>query len=171
MFYIRVVGGRFGKLLNEKEMKTLTELLNQNPIFLDIWAESKKFGVIAEFENIYLSEDEYKASECPMRNKEYWLEKKSEMDRALENYKDVNILFAYYNYEDYSGKAWVLFEENGNLYEVDGGHCSCYGLENQWEKEPIVLEELKNRLENGTFGTDSYFGNEFAKELKVFLGL
>ena len=41
---------------------------------------------------------------------------------------DVKILFASYTYEDYSGDAWVLFIEDDKLYEVHGGHCSCYGI-------------------------------------------
>lgn len=152
-------------------MKTLNELLKQEPVFLNDWAESKKIGVLSDFEDVYITKEEYEATECPIPNKEYWLEKKAKMDKAIEDYKNVNILFASYGYANYSGDAWVLFEEDGKLYEVNGGHCSCSGLEEQWEKEPVVLEELKNRLEKGTFGTDSYCENEFATELKSFLGL
>lgn len=120
-------------------MKALNELLKQEPVFLNDWAESKKIGVISDFEDV--------------------------------NITNVNILFASYGYANYAGDAWVLFEEDGKLYEVNGAHCSCRGLEGQWKKEPVVLEQLKNRLENGTFGTDSSYGNEFATELKSFLGL
>ena len=42
---------------------------------------------------------------------------------------DVNILLAWYGGGDYDGSAFVLFERDGQLYEVNGGHCSCYGLE------------------------------------------
>jgi hypothetical protein len=152
-------------------MKNLNELLNQEPVFLNDWAESKKIGIISDFDNIYLSKEEYEATEAPYANKEYWLEKKEKMNKALKEWENINILFASYGYANYNGDAWVLFEENGELYEVNGGHCSCYGLEDQWEKEPVMLIELKNRLEKGTFGTDSYCENEFAGELKVFLGI
>lgn len=156
---------------NINRMKTLNELLKQEPVFLNDWAESKKIGVIGDFEDIYITKDEYEAIECPMLNKDYWIEKKQEMDEAIKKYENIKILFASYRYSNYEGDAWVLFEEDGKLYEVNGGHCSFYGLEGQWEKEPVVLEELKNRLEKGTFGTDSYCENEFATELKLFLGL
>lgn len=48
---------------------------------------------------------------------------------------DDEILVAEYTYEDYSGSALVLYERGGRLYEVQGGHCSCYGLEDQWSPE------------------------------------
>lgn len=64
---------------------------------------------------------------------------------------DVNILFAQYNNEDYSGNATVIFEQNGKLFEVHGSHCSCYGLENQWEPESCTVEDVIKRAENNQF--------------------
>lgn len=83
-----------------------------------------------------------------------------------EDKENVNILLASYTYQDYSGSAYVLFEEKGELYEVHGGNCSCYGLENQWEKETVVLKELVNRVTNGTFGY-----SEFRNELRTLLNI
>lgn len=60
---------------------------------------------------------------------------------------DHQIIIAVYEYEDYSGDAFVLFEEDGQLYEVHGGHCSCYGLEGQWEPEPTSWDLLIDRVE------------------------
>lgn len=51
---------------------------------------------------------------------------------ALDN---ATVFHAEYSYEDYSGSALVIFEKDGKLFEVNGGHCSCYGLEGQWEPE------------------------------------
>jgi len=62
---------------------------------------------------------------------------------------DVNIIVAWYSYEDYSGSAFVLFEQGGQLFEVNGGHCSCYGLEGQWEPEETSIEALRHYLDNG----------------------
>lgn len=52
---------------------------------------------------------------------------------------DVEIIFANYSYEDYSGRAIVIYynPSDEQYYEVHGGHCSCYGLEGQWEPEVI----------------------------------
>lgn len=41
-----------------------------------------------------------------------------------------HVLFAVYEDENYEGSAFVLFKgTDRKLYEVNGGHCSCYGLE------------------------------------------
>ncbi len=150
-------------------MKTVKQLKKQTPVFLHNWTE--KIDVIGDFENVYLTGKEYRATDAPYANKEYWLEKKQQMDEALKKYADVNILFASYGTDNYSGDAWVLFEKDGQLFEANGSHCSCYGLEGQWSPEPVVLEELKTRIEAGYFGRDSYSDNEFVHELMVFLGL
>lgn len=62
---------------------------------------------------------------------------------ALE---DEEVLFASYENEDYSGHAVVLFERNGTLMEVSASHCSCYGLEGQFEPAPVTWEALALRL-------------------------
>lgn len=59
------------------------------------------------------------------------------------------ILFAYYSYEDYSGNAFLLLEKNNELYEVNGSHCSCYGLEGQFEPEKTSLEYFQHIFEKG----------------------
>lgn len=150
-------------------MKTIKQLLKQEPVYLNDF--DGKFSVIANFEDVYITESEYNSEKSPVPNEEYWLEKKTIMNALIPQYKDINILFASYGYQNYSGEAWVLFEKGGELFEVNASHCSCYGLEGQFDPEPVVLEELKNRLEKGTFGEDSYSGNEFKNELIKFLGI
>ncbi len=58
----------------------------------------------------------------------------------------VSILIASYTYENYSGDAFVLFEKDGKLYEVAGGHCSCHGLEEQWEPGETSIHALIRAL-------------------------
>ncbi|QNS40206.1 hypothetical protein H0S70_07275 [Chryseobacterium manosquense] len=152
-------------------MKTIDEILKQEPVFLNDWKQDGKFKLIADFEDVYISKEEFEAAECPISNREYWIEKKNKMQNVLPKYDNKNILFASYGNENYEGDAWVLFEENGKLYEVNGGHCSCYGLEGQFDPEETNLEAIRFRLEKGNLGNDGYSGNEFAKELKEFLGL
>jgi len=64
------------------------------------------------------------------------------------------IIVASYTYEDYSGDAFVLFRKDGKLFEVNAGHCSCYGLSesdycgdtnSQWGPEETTLEALQGR--------------------------
>ncbi len=147
-------------------MKNLEQILNSEPIFLGEWSGSKKFGIITDFEGISITEAEYKATEAPYECVECWIEYKAKMKAALEKWEPIKILFASYDLGNWEGDAFVLFSENGKLYEVNAGHCSCYGLENQWEPEEVFSPEIKKRLIDGTFG-----GNDFKSELKTFLGI
>ena len=72
-----------------------------------------------------------------------------------------NVLVASYTYEDYSGDAYVLFERDGKLFEVHGGHCSCYGLSEydysggtstQWQPEETSEEAIRHIIAKGTWG-------------------
>lgn len=65
-----------------------------------------------------------------------------------------NVLIASYTYEDYNGSAFVLFEKNGKLFEVNGSHCSCYGLEGQWEPEETTQQAVLLRDFWGYHGDD-----------------
>lgn len=96
-------------------------------------------------------------------------EVKSSFTVSDEAWSGVDVLVASYTYEDYSGNAFVLFEKDGALYEATGGHCSCYGLEGQWEPEEVVIAELEQRLAAGRFGRNYDGRNEFAEELSAFL--
>ena len=88
-------------------MKTINELLRQQPVFLGDWKE--KFEVIANFDDIFISKDEYEAIEAPYANKEVWAERKADMKEAIERWSNINVLFAYYSYEYYNGEAFVIF--------------------------------------------------------------
>lgn len=73
----------------------------------------------------------------------------------------LNIIIAAYEYECYSGDAFVLYEKDGKLYEVNDSHCSCFGLQN-WEPEETFKEALLKRL-----GSDSYgVWHTYEKELR-----
>ena len=79
-----------------------------------------------------------------------------EFDASTEESKNCNILFAWYGNGSYDGAAFVLFERGGDLYEVNGGHCSCYGLEDQWDPEITSVEALEHRIREGGLGSDTY---------------
>lgn len=55
------------------------------------------------------------------------------------------VLYASYELPDYEGDAFVVFRKDGQLYEVNGGHCSCYGLEEQWQPEETSVEAIMMR--------------------------
>jgi hypothetical protein len=68
----------------------------------------------------------------------------------------VTIIYAGYDNDNYNGHAFVLFIKTGVIFEVNGSHCSCNGLEGQWNPEendyasliarPNVPQEAKNNL-------------------------
>ena len=119
-------------------------------------------------------------------NKEYFLMKLKNEQLFLGNFdneedvkrefavkddslKDAFIILAWYGYGDYDGSAFVLFERNGKLYEVNGGHCSCYGLEDQWDPEETSIEELAHRAKEGRLGHGYYDNDGFDQELLKIL--
>ncbi len=44
-------------------------------------------------------------------------------------------VFAAYSTPPYEGDAVVIFNRDGKWWLATGAHCSCYGLEEQWEPE------------------------------------
>lgn len=68
-----------------------------------------------------------------------------------EDLKGYKILFAQYNYIMYEGEAFVLLAKKGKIYEVNGSHCSCYGLEGQWSVEEANRKELWGRVNRKTY--------------------
>lgn len=92
---------------------------------------------------------------------------------------DCEILLASYVNENYEGAAFVLFVKDGKLFEVNGSHCSCYGLkeqnycgddETQWQPEETSKAAIIKRLEAGIFGIECYSGsNTFAEQLLALM--
>jgi len=72
-----------------------------------------------------------------------------DFDVALPN---VRILVACYDTAPYEGYAYVLFKQKHKLYEVHGSHCSCYGLEGQWNPEETSLASIRHRVKEGNLG-------------------
>jgi hypothetical protein len=73
---------------------------------------------------------------------------KREFDISDKELEGVNVLYANYTLGCYEGEALVVFEKEGKLYEVNGSHCSCYGLEGMWEPEETTKEALLTRPKN-----------------------
>ena len=65
-------------------------------------------------------------------------------------------LFAAYGGIGYEGFAIVVYELGGTLYEVNGSHCSCYGLEGQWKPEATTWEAIAMRsLDSDEYDTST----------------
>ena len=55
--------------------------------------------------------------------------------------------------------AFIVFKRGGQLYEVHGSHCSCYGFERQWDPEVVpdvaaILQRSDGALAGGGYDTD-----------------
>lgn len=124
-------------------MKTIEEILNSTPVFLEAFSDEKSVYSNFTSKNSYMDD---------------WTPEKE-----LTDYK---VLFAWYDTGNYEGDAFVIASKDDVLYEVNGGHCSCYGLEGQWDPEVVVLKELTQRLENKDRYERGYEG-----QLRTFLGI
>ena len=89
-----------------------------------------------------------------------------EFDVPITIFQGCDFIVAQYSYANYEGHSFCLFEKDGVLYENYGGHCSCYGLEGQWEPQETSKEALQLR-----FNTDYKLTKEIKEILKSRLGL
>lgn len=86
---------------------------------------------------------------------------------------DIEILVAWYGVGNYEGESFVLFRQNGKLFEVNASHCSCYGLEDKWEPEETSVAALILRFKPG--GQFAYAGDEeriqFSQEMRHVIAM
>lgn len=93
-----------------------------------------------------------------------WSNDRQEVDEKMESdLFGAEILLAYYDVHGYEGYAFILYRKFGQLYEVHGSHCSCYGLEGQWDPEETTIASLRHRLKEGHFGRGYSYGSEDGK--------
>lgn len=59
------------------------------------------------------------------------------------------IIYAAYEIDGYDGSAEVIFVKEGKFFHVSGSHCSCYGLDGQWEPEEMPVEALRHIVAKG----------------------
>jgi hypothetical protein len=64
------------------------------------------------------------------------------------------VIFAQYDVDGYDGSAWVIYRNGDKIYAVSGGHCSCYGLEGQWDPEEYTAEQFVAAYEKGSWYRD-----------------
>lgn len=77
--------------------------------------------------------------------------------------KDLSVLIAYESVGSWgcdSSSFFLFSDKSGNLFELHGGHCSCYGFEEQFELEQTTKEFLKHKAREGFFFTGGYDENE-----------
>lgn len=74
---------------------------------------------------------------------------KDDVCREFNVQFDGAVIYAWYEYEDYSGSAEVIFIHNGKFFTVSGSHCSCNGLEECWDPIEMPLAALKKIAASG----------------------
>src|SRR5690606_34375688 len=70
------------------------------------------------------------------------------------SYADIEI--AVYDGDGYWGEVFILYRDNrdNEWYEVHASHCSCFGLEGQWEPEQVDPLAILMRPRFLGYGTD-----------------
>jgi hypothetical protein len=90
--------------------------------------------------------------------------------KLLEN---LEVLIAYESVGKWgcdSTSFFVFKDKDGNLYEMHGSHCSCYGFEDQFKLEETESKALwyrMNESKRGVFRTGGYDYNEDKNIAKV----
>ncbi len=93
-------------------------------------------------------------------------------DFAMNEPEPDEVLLAKYEYENYEGSAEVYFRRGDKFYIAAGSHCSCYGLEGQWDPEEYASRELFIEcLRKGVQSTAEYdYGNRSYAQVLQRLG-
>ncbi len=95
---------------------------------------------------------------------------RKQFEISQEDLKDTEVLLAQYETGNYEGSAYVLFRRDGRLYDVEGSHCSCNGLEDQWVPVETCIEKIEQDLSTKTRWREEYGDPHTAEQLRVIIG-
>jgi hypothetical protein len=84
-------------------------------------------------------------------------ELKREYHLSDEDLQGVEILYAIYRTGCWEGQSLVLFKKDDRIFIVHASHCSCYGLQGQWDPIETNEKTLKMEIE----AKSKYFYQEF----------
>lgn len=74
---------------------------------------------------------------------------------------DIDIISVYLDDDPYGANLHCIFVENGELWEVEAWHCSCYGFEDEWKPQKTYV----NYLLSENF-PERYRSDQLEEELK-----
>lgn len=95
-----------------------------------------------------------------------WSEDKSAAKKIA---KPEEVIFASYEIDGYEGSAAVLFRNGDKYYTVEGSHCSCFGLEDQWNPEEYDLPVLIDNIEKRGWGIFERHKKNLLRKLRTRL--
>lgn len=93
----------------------------------------------------------------------HWADVRSQFDMEVPEPEEV--LYASYDIDGYEGSATIIYRIGDRFYINFGGHCSCYGLEGQWDPEEYSAELFILAYEKGNWD----FPSEVFSRVKEFL--
>lgn len=94
----------------------------------------------------------------------------NEKQEVVVDLDDMVVLIAYESVGNYDCDSFFLIQDQeGNFYEVNGSHCSCYGFEGQWFPEETSIAAIHHRVNNGSlfypgFNRDDGDSHDVARE-------
>lgn len=82
-----------------------------------------------------------------------WQDVERDFQLAKGSVAPDRVLLAAYDESDagYDGYADVVYRIGDRYFRVQAAHCSCYGLEGQWEAEEYSREEFLGALSRDMF--------------------
>lgn len=91
------------------------------------------------------------------------------LEKALKEIPEPEeVLYADYDTPGYEGDARVVYRNGDVYYYVNAGHCSCYGLEDQFNPDEYTKDDLLAYLEKQASNSYSSMEKKMAIEvLKV----
>ena len=89
-----------------------------------------------------------------------WSDVCREFQEVLDSPDEV--LLAVYDAHAYEGYADVIYRVGDRYFWASGSHCSCYGLEDQWDPEEYSAELLIEALRRG----DHFYWSEDSAALR-----
>lgn len=76
-----------------------------------------------------------------------WADVQSQFEMSMPQPDEV--IYAEYDRPGYEGYANVIYRNGDRFYWAHGSHCSCYGLEGQWDPEEYDARTLTYILRRG----------------------
>lgn len=77
----------------------------------------------------------------------------------------VSLVVAVMETDGYESAAFIVFEKDGQLFEVNGSHCSCFGYEGQWDPEPV--DDILHILERADWALTSAYDDRRERDAKA----
>lgn len=85
----------------------------------------------------------------------------TDSDKVPDIPEPQEVVYAYYDSHGYDGTSSVIYREGELYYVVNGSHCSCYGLEGQWQPEEYELSLLVAAIQKA----DSWLGEDHSPKI------